>query len=89
LQSNAASVAFVFAIAIACSAVSFAISNGAFYWLGGRYAEPNLGEYLARLWTWGPLFVRTTSCYVGVALLVQLALSRRGGVHDAAASADR
>lgn len=60
-----------FAVAFVAASVSFAISNGSFYWLGGRYAQPHVGEYLARLWQWGPLFVRTTMGYVAVALLVQ------------------
>ncbi|MDI9239972.1 hypothetical protein QLQ15_13750 [Lysobacter sp. LF1] len=55
-------------VALLCATLSFAISNGAFYWLGGRYENPHLGEYLARAWQWGPLFVRTTMAYVVVAL---------------------
>lgn len=55
-------------VALACASLSFAISNGAFYWLGGRYANPYVAEYLARAWQWGPLFVRTTLAYVVVAL---------------------
>ena len=47
-----------------------AISNGAFYWLGGRYDDPHFAEYVARAWQWGPLFVRTTMTYVVVALAV-------------------
>jgi len=54
--------------ALVAASMSFAISNGAFYWLGGRYAQPHMSEYLARLWQWGPLFVRTTLTYVVVAL---------------------
>ncbi|MDG2516853.1 hypothetical protein [Lysobacter soli] len=61
---GAAGVAFV------ASSLSFAISNGAFYWLGGRYADPHFAEYVARAWQWGPLFVRTTMTYVVVALAV-------------------
>lgn len=60
-----------FALALVAASASFAISNGAFYWLGGRYAQPHMSEYLARLWQWGPLFVRTTMSYVAVALLAQ------------------
>jgi len=57
-------------VALVASTSSFAISNGAFYWLGGRYADPHFAEYLARAWQWGPLFVRTTMAYVVVALVV-------------------
>ena len=65
-----------FGVALAAASLSFAISNGAFYWLGGRYANPQMGEYLARLWQWGPLFVRTTLTYVAVALLAYAVLAR-------------
>ncbi|HZX75982.1 hypothetical protein [Lysobacter sp.] len=57
-----------FAVAMACATLSFAISNGAFYWLGGRYENPHFAEYVARAWQWGPLFVRTTMTYVAAAL---------------------
>jgi hypothetical protein len=67
-----------FAAALAAAAVSFAISNGSFYWLGGRYAAPNLGQYLERLGQWGPLFVRTTLGYVAVVLAWYGALARTG-----------
>jgi len=76
LQLTPASMALVFGVALLCASVSFAISNGAFYWLGGRYAEPHIGEYVARVWQWGPLFVRTTLCYIAVALAVHVVLAR-------------
>ncbi|HEY0504077.1 MAG TPA: hypothetical protein VGD42_11355 [Lysobacter sp.] len=63
-------------VALACASLSFAISNGAFYWLGGRYANPHFAEYLARAWQWGPLFVRTTMAYVVVALVVHVLVAR-------------
>lgn len=56
--------------ACVCASLSFLISNGAFYWLGGRYPDPEWPQYLARVWQWGPLFVRTTSIYVAGGLLV-------------------
>ncbi|GLQ50419.1 hypothetical protein ACFFJT_12970 [Dyella flava] len=65
-----------FVVATVCAALSFAISNGSFYWLGGRYAQPHMAEYLQRLWQWGPLFVRTTCGYVVVALLLHAGLQR-------------
>lgn len=76
-----------FAVALAASALSFAISNGSFYWLGGRYAHPHMGEYLARLWQWGPLFVRTTLAYVAVALAGYAMLARLFRVHGEGARA--
>ena len=76
LRGTAASLVLAFAVALACASLSFMISNGAFYWLGGRYAAPNMAEYLARLWQWGPLFVRTTLAYIAVALVLHAILAR-------------
>jgi hypothetical protein len=74
-------------IGLVAAVVSFAISNGAFYWLGGRYENPHVAEYVARAWQWGPLFVRTTMAYIVVALvahaLVARALRARGDRHIA------
>ncbi|AWV08231.1 membrane protein [Lysobacter maris] len=67
-------------VGLVAASVSFLISNGAFYWLGGRYENPHFAEYLARAWQWGPLFVRTTMMYVAVALAVHgiVAFAQRG-----------
>ncbi|WP_109124131.1 hypothetical protein [Dyella sp. C11] len=68
MDQRATSFVVAFAVAFVAASLSFAISNGSFYWLGGRYANPHMTEYLSRLWQWGPLFVRTTMSYVAVAL---------------------
>ena len=66
-------------VALVCTAVPFAISNGSFYWLGGRYAHPRMAEYVQRLWQWGPLFLRTTLSYVVVAMLCHAFVKRLSG----------
>lgn len=76
LRDSFGSLAGAFGVALVCASVSFAISNGSFYWLGGRYAEPHFSEYVARLWQWGPLFVRTTMAYIAVALVLHGVLAR-------------
>jgi hypothetical protein len=70
LHASAAPLIGAWGVALLASSLSFAISNGAFYWLGGRYAQPHFAEYVLRLWQWGPLFVRTTLAYVTVALVI-------------------
>lgn len=65
-----------FGVGLVAASLSFAISNGSFYWLGGRYAHPHMAEYVARLWQWGPLFVRTTLTYVAVGLVAHAACAR-------------
>lgn len=65
-----------FGVGLAAASLSFLISNGAFYWLGGRYGDPNVGQYLSRLWQWGPLFVRTTLSYIAVGLVAYALIAR-------------
>jgi hypothetical protein len=76
LTGSVRSLVGAFVVAFVCAALSFAISNGSFYWLGGRYAQPHMAEYFQRLWQWGPLFVRTTLGYVAVALVLHAGLQR-------------
>ncbi|HET7266668.1 MAG TPA: hypothetical protein VFJ15_01005, partial [Oleiagrimonas sp.] len=58
--SKWSSLALTVGVAFLGASVSYLISNGSFYWLGGRYADPHFAEYVARAWQWGPMFVRTT-----------------------------
>ncbi|WP_407471767.1 hypothetical protein ABFU14_05520 [Xanthomonas campestris pv. raphani] len=74
-------------VGVLAAAVSFLISNAAFYWWGGRYADPHWGPYLARAWQWGPLFVRTTALYLAVALLAGWCVLRWRTTRRNAASA--
>lgn len=60
-------------VAALCATFSFLISNGSFYWLGGRMAHPDLAGYAAGVWQWGPRFVVTTLAYVGAVLLAHAA----------------
>jgi hypothetical protein len=76
LTGSTRSLLGAFLVALVCATLSFAISNASFYWLGGRYAQPHMTEYLQRLWQWGPLFVRTTCGYIAVALVLHAGLQR-------------
>ena len=67
------------ATALVAATLSFAISNGAFYWFGGRYENPHFAEYLARFLQWGPLFVRTTMLYIVAAMILQVVAVRSLG----------
>jgi hypothetical protein len=80
LGNSFGSLALVWLLGVAAAALSFLVSNGAFYWLGGRYSDPHMAEYLARAWKWGPLFVRTTATYLVVALLLHSVLIRIFGM---------
>ena len=76
LRADAWPLVGAWCVALLSASFSFAISNGSFYWLGGRYANPHMAEYLERLSQWGPLFVRTTMGYVTVALVAYFVGSR-------------
>lgn len=78
----------VFLGVVVAATLSYAVSNGAFYWLGGRYANPHMGEYLSRFMQWAPLFVRAAAMYVLAALVVHAVVARfvpreggRGAAH--------
>lgn len=71
-----------FAAALPAAALSFLVSNGSFYWLGG-VSDPKLSGWLVNLADWAPVFIGTTLAYVGVVLLAQTALSRMRAPHAA------
>jgi hypothetical protein len=60
-------------VAIVATHLAYLISNGAFYWLGGRYAEPNAGEYLARFSRYYVNFIAVTPGYLAVIALLHVA----------------
>ncbi|KGU48728.1 hypothetical protein [Xanthomonas phaseoli] len=68
VRPSAASLSITWGLGTLAAVLSFLISNGAFYWWGGRYTDPHWAQYLQRAWQWGPLFVRTTALYLAVVL---------------------
>lgn len=74
LDGSALSLLGALGVALVSASVCFAISNGAFYWLGGRFPHPDLAGYLAGVWRWGPMFVRVTLSYVAAGLLAHVAV---------------
>lgn len=66
----------VFAAILVGATLSYAVSNGAFYWLGGRYTDPNMTQYVERFAQWAPLFVRAAAGYVLVAQAIQALVFR-------------
>ncbi len=64
--SGATDIARLLAVAVVATSVCFLISNGAFYWFSGRFEQTSVAEYLARLWRYYPMFLRTTMLYVVV-----------------------
>ena len=56
--------------------ISYLLSNAAFYWLSGRYAEPHVAEYLARLSQYFVGFVTTPALYLVAAAALHLMFAR-------------
>ncbi|WP_293372219.1 hypothetical protein [Nevskia sp.] len=54
--------------------IAFTISNGSFYWLGGRYATPNMAEYLDRFAEYYPHFLAMPCLYIAIAAATHVAL---------------
>lgn len=63
--------------ALASTLVAFALSNGAFYWFGGRVAETSLAQYVQTWIDYAPGFLGSTLLYLSVAVLAHLAVSTR------------
>lgn len=68
LSLSVAGLGGTLAVAFVAASVAFLMSNGAFYWFGGRYAQPHMAEYLARVWQWGPSYVSVALQYVALGL---------------------
>ncbi|NKF21010.1 hypothetical protein [Solimonas marina] len=69
-----ASSALQFALAAVIAVhLAYAISNASFYWLGGRYAQPNVGEYLQRFVRYYPHFMEVTLGYLAILGVLHLA----------------
>lgn len=49
----------------------FVLSNGSFYWLGGRHAAPSWSGWLANAWQWCPRFLWVPFVYVTLAAAIQ------------------
>jgi hypothetical protein len=51
-------------IAALATSTAFAISNGSFYWLSGRYTDLSWGQYIARAAQYYPLYAGCALLYI-------------------------
>ena len=65
--------------AFIATTLAYVISNGGFYWFGGRYPEPNLAQYLERFTQYYRWFLLVPCAYIGAAALVHVSLQRAFG----------
>jgi hypothetical protein len=57
------------ASAVASTSICFLLTNGSFYWLGGRVAEPTWQGWVANFTEWYWSFVSVSLAYITVAAL--------------------
>jgi len=70
--------------------VCFLLTNGSFYWLGGRAANPTDAGWAARFQRWYPYFLAVPCVYVAIAVMAQwLGTRLRTSARDTAAHAPR
>jgi hypothetical protein len=66
--------------AIAALSVCFAITNGSFYWLGGRVREASMAGWVENFSDWYLSYVITALLYVAIAAVAHVAVTSRTGV---------
>jgi len=54
----------------------FLLTQGSFYWLGGRMPQPSVAGWWSNFLTWYAYFMAVTAGYVGLASLGHIALTR-------------
>lgn len=69
--------------ALAGAAVCDLFSSGGFYFYSGRFAAPTLTEFGARLVAYLPSMLASFAFYLGIAILVHVALVLIRGAHSA------
>ena len=72
------------AIGLGGTLLAFTLSNGAFYWFGGRVLDTQWPQFLQTFVDYGPRFLIGTLGYLAVAALVHLLLASRGHAGSAA-----
>jgi hypothetical protein len=66
-------------IALAACLLSFLVSNGSFYWMGGRFPDPNFAQFVERFMQYMPSFVSVSMAYIAAFGVVHaLAVSALG-----------
>ncbi len=56
-------------------------SSGGFYFFSGRFAEPTLAEFGARLMRYFPAYLGSLAFYVGIAAVIHALLGLAAGAH--------
>ena len=75
------------ASALAATSICFLLTNGSFYWLGGRVADPSWQGWFANFTRWYWPFVSVSLAYIAVAafghyLVTRVLLPRRSAAYS-------
>lgn len=79
-QHNLRSLGVFAGLSVAVLSVAFLISNGAFYWLSGRYPDTSLAEYAARVAQYYPQYLTGGLLYLGCAAALYAVMAARAPV---------
>lgn len=75
-------------VALASCLLSFLVSNGSFYWIGGHHADPNLAGAVASFLKYMPSFVSVAMAYIAAFGAVHaMGLIALGSTHAGATKA--
>jgi hypothetical protein len=72
----------VFLSVVACHL----FAQGGFYWLSDSVAQPSVAGWAGNYADWFAPYLRTTTLYVGIAILAHLAVRQLGGLRSLAAA---
>jgi len=70
---------FLAGSAFVAVSIAFAISNGSFYWLGGRHAEPNMVDWIGNFAKWYPYFLSVPLMYIAIVAAIHVLVARTRG----------
>lgn len=73
---NAHALVALCVLAFSVSTLAFTISNGGFYWFGGRYPDPNVTQYLERFAMYYRWFVLVPCAYIAATACVHVGITR-------------
>lgn len=62
------------ASALVSVTLAYAISNGGFYWFGGRYADPHFAQYVERFFLYYGHFLIVPCAYIAAAAAVHVSV---------------
>jgi hypothetical protein len=73
---NGHALAALVVLAFAATTLAYTISNGGFYWFGGRYPDPHFAEYVERFAMYYRWFVLVPCTYIAAAAFVHVGVTR-------------